>query len=190
MMKVVRTKKMFRYKKTQTELDNYIRWLCDDVGLDYGRYSEVATAMAIYIFDDSVENDINRTWDAVANREDFEHEYDVVVDIHNNDSAGWLEVMVVLARRAADVMYDAYEEDQTEHYFWVMFENLGLDKYDNDHFNYIKVVQILRKLDERKYDDHGKGGLFRLKRGMSNIREAEIWSQMNWYLTEKYFENE
>ena len=99
---------MYRYKKTQTELENYIRWLCDDVGLDYGRYSEVATAMLLYKFDDSVENDVNRTWDAIANREDFEHEYDVDVDIHDDDSAGWLEVMVVLARRAADVMYDAY----------------------------------------------------------------------------------
>lgn len=181
---------MFRYKKTQSELENYIRWLCDDVGLDYSKYSEVATAMAMFIFDDSVENDVNRTWDAIANREDFERDYDVDVDIHDDDSAGWLEVMVVLARRAADVMYDAYEEDQTEYYFWLMFTNLGLEKYDDEHFNYIKVVQILRKLDERRYDEHGKGGLFHIKHARSNIKEAEIWSQMNWYLTEKYFENE
>jgi hypothetical protein len=99
-------------------------------------------------------------------------------------------MMVVLARRAADIMYDAFEDDQTEHYFEVMFRNLGLQKYDDDNFHYLKVMDILRNLDERNYDDHGKGGLFHVKCARSDIREAEIWSQMNWYLTEKYFENE
>ena len=179
---------MFRYKKTQTILENYIRWLCDDVGLDYGRYSEVASAMLTFEFNDSVGNDINRTWDAIANREDFEHEYDVEVDIHDLDHCGVLEMMVVLARRAADVMYDAYKEDQTEYYFDVMFRNLGLDKYDDDHFNYLKVVTILQKMNNHEYDEHGKGGLFRFKCARKDVKEAEVWSQMNWYLTEKYFE--
>lgn len=180
---------IFRYKKNQSDLENYIRWLCDDVGLDYGRYSEVASTLLLYVFDDHVKNDINRTWDAIANREDFEKEYDIMLDLHDEDHAGWLEVMVVLARRAADVMYDAYEDDQTEYYFDVMFRNLGLEKFDDDHFNHLKVVQILQKLDERKYDDHGKGGLFRLKCARPNIQDAEIWSQMNWYLTEKWGQN-
>lgn len=181
---------MFRYRKNETVVNNYIRWLCDDVGLDYGRYSEVAGALLYYKFSDDIGNDVNRTFDAVANREDFENEYDVDVDIYDEDHCGYLEMMVVLARRAADIMYDAFEDDQTEHYFEVMFRNLGLQKYDDDHFHYLKVMDILRNLDERNYDDHGKGGLFHVKCARSDIREAEIWSQMNWYLTEKYFENE
>ena len=179
---------IFRYHKNEDEVKNYLRWLCDDVGFDYNRYSNLASTMLTYVFNDVVDNDINRTWDAVANREDFEYEYDVVLDLHNNDSAGILEVLVVLARRAAGIMYDANDEDKTEYYFDIMMRNLGLYKYDDDHYDHHKVSNILHIFNNRMYDKYGHGSIFVVDNPPGDMKEVEIWSQMNWYLTEKYFE--
>ena len=180
---------IFRYRKTESPETNYLRWLCDDVGLPYNEYKDVASTLLYFLFDDRVDNDINRTWDAIANREDFEHEYDVIVDVGNNDACGLLEMMVVLARRAADIMYDSYEEDKTEHYFWEMFSNLGLDKFGGSKYNHQKVAHICQILNNREYSANGKGGLFRVSVPPRPMNEVEIWSQLNWYLTEKYFKN-
>lgn len=178
---------IFRYKKRETVEMNYLRWLCDDVGLDYERYKDVASTLLYFKFDDSLENDVNRTWDAIANRREFETEYDVEVDIWK-EHCGLLEMMVVLARRAADIMYEDADEDRTEYYFWVMFSNLGLDKFGGIRYNHQKVIHICQILNERKYSSDGKGGLFRFKNPPGVPNEVEIWSQLNWYLTEKYFE--
>lgn len=179
---------IFRYRKSEDAVKNYLRWLCDDVGLDYNNYSNLVSTMLTYVFNDTVDNDINRTWDAIANREDFEHEYDVEVDIGDNDSAGILEVLVVLSRRAADIMYDANNEDQTEYYFDIMMRNLGLYKYDNDHYDHHKVSNILHIFNNRMYDRYGHGSIFVVNNPPGDMKDVEIWSQLNWYLTEKYFE--
>ena len=154
--------------------------------LPYEEYKDVASTLLYFVFDDGLKNDVNRTWDAVANREDFEHEYGLELDLHDEDSCGLLEMMVVLARRMADLMYETDDEDLTDHYFWLMFSNLGLDKYGAGKYDHQKVAQICRILNNREYDEHGKGGLFRIKRPPSGIKEAEIWSQANWYLTENW----
>lgn len=179
---------IFRYRRNEAPETNYLRWLCDDVGLNYEAYRDVAIDLLYYIFNDKIENDINRTFDAVALRHEFEDEYAVDVNIHNEDCCGLLEMMVALARRAADIMYDAFEEDKTELYFGIMFRNLGLDKYCGEDYDHVKVVKIMEILNDRKYDDHGKGGLWRVKAPIDDIRAAEIWSQTNWYLTEKWQE--
>lgn len=180
---------IFRYRKNETPETNYLRWLCDDVNLDYDLYRDVASTMLYFVFNDSVENDINRTWDAIANREDFEHEYDVDLDLHDDDHCGVLEMMVVLARRAADIMYESEDEDQTDYYFWLMFKNLGLDKFRGARYDHQKVAQILQIFNNREYDDYGNGGLFKVNVPPDDIRTVEIWSQMNWYLTQEWFGN-
>lgn len=181
---------IFRYRKNETPETNYLRWLCDDVGLNYDSYRDVASTMLYFEFNDEVDNDINRTWDAIANREDFEHEYDVELDLHDEDHCGILEMMVVLARRAADIMYESEDEDQTPYYFWLMFTNLGLDEFDTYRYDHQKVAQILRIFNNREYDEHGNGGLFHVKSPLDKIQEVEIWTQMNWYLTQKWFEKQ
>lgn len=180
---------IFRYRKSENDVTNYIRWLCDDVGLNYDIYSNVASTLLTYEFNDEIDNDINRTFDAIAIREEFERDYDVMLDIHTDESAGLLEVLVSLARRAADIMYDAHGEDKTDHYFWLMFCNLGLDKYDDGRYSHQKVVDICRKFNKRDWDGHGKGGPFVIKHPPLDIKSVEIWSVMNWYLTEEWYEN-
>ena len=180
---------IFRYRKNETPETNYLRWLCDDVGLDYESYRDLASTMLYFEFNDGFENDMNRTYDALANRENFEYEYDVLLDIVNDGKCGILEMMVMLARRAADIMYDADEGDETEYYFDIMFHNLGLEKFSTGRYDHQKVVKILQIFNERKYSRDGKGGLFRVSVPPCAMYEVEIWSQMNWYLTEKYFEN-
>ena len=163
-------------------------WLCDDVYLDYDEYKDVASTLLYFQFNDECKNDINRTWDAIANREDFMHEYDVLVDIFDEDHCGLLEMMVVLARRMADLIYEAGDDDKTAELFWVMFSNLKLDKYGESRYNHQKVAEILRVFNNREYDDHGNGGLFYIRKPPHDIKNAEIWSQANWYLTANYSE--
>ena len=177
---------IFRYRKSYSPETNYLRWLCDDVGLDYDKYKDVASTLLYFVFDDHLKNDVNRTWDAVANRIDFENEYDLVLDLHDEDHCGLLEMMVVLARRMADLMYESDNEDLTDYYFLLMWTNLGLDKFGGGRYDHQKVAKICTILNNREYDEHGKGGLFRIKRPPSDIKDAEIWSQANWYLTENW----
>ena len=167
---------------------NYLRWLMDDVNLDWEQYRLVCNQMLYFPFDDSFGNDMNRTYDAVALREEFEEDYDVEVNIFDDHSCGMLEMMVGLARRAADIMYDAHGDDQTPHYFDVMFKNLGLDKYQYGDFNPKEIDAILERCSSRHYGRGGIGCLWSVKHPPEALKDVEIWSQMNWYLTEKWFE--
>ena len=165
-----------------------MRWLADIVDVDIREYEFTLDALQRYIFNDAVGNDSNRTMDAINLRRCFEDEVGEKVYICDDEHCTLLEMMVALAERAADLMWDAYDDDQTVHYFWVMFTNLGLDEYTNSRYDDDKVETICENLLCRRYTKHGKGGLFQVKNVPGDMRKVEIWSQMNWYLTEKYFE--
>jgi len=95
-----------------------------------------------------------------------------------------LEMMVALAFRCDEhIMWDPEVGNQTGKWFWLMIKNLGLESYDDNHFDPITVYDIVDAFMERQYEPDGKGGLFYIKGTDKDLREVEIWYQLNLYLS-------
>lgn len=98
------------------------------------------------------------------------------------------EMLVALAKRIEhDVMDDVDEEDRTYIWFHEMIKNLGLDKYDDSHYNDDEVDDIVHRFMGRKYPKNGKGNAFLAgQKGGPLFQDLELWTQMQNYFLEKY----
>ena len=67
-------------------------------------------------------------------------------------------------------------------WFWDMIENLGLESMDNSQFNAAYTDDVIFRFMERKYKRNGEGGLFTINHCKYDMRNVEIWYQLNWYL--------
>lgn len=96
-----------------------------------------------------------------------------------------LEVMVGLAIRVENVLYDSTKGDRTSEWFWIMAKNLGCahlkDKSLKNHCEARSYIcDCVDKMVNRKYDADGRdNALFRRPKGWEyDFREEELWSQM------------
>ena len=92
-----------------------------------------------------------------------------------------LEMLVALADRMTEVLSSDIWE-----WFWVMMRNLGLDRFDDYHFDTNAIRDILDVWLDRKYDSKGNGSLFPLSRYSGDSRNLDIWGQMNAWVAENY----
>ena len=121
-----------------------------------------------------LEMDANRVGDALELRENYYGYYD-----DSDEPVSCLEVLIALAVRIEDdIMYDPDFGDKTGEWFWLMLRNLGLVRYDDDHFDEEKVREIVDIWMHRT----GKIGLFGPKYYAKNV---EIWDQMMAYFEKK-----
>lgn len=98
-----------------------------------------------------------------------------------------LEMMIALSLRCEEhIMYDPDKGDRTGKWFWEMIANLGLHKMNDSNFNEEITLDIIERFMYRQYDDDGKGNIFIIKNKTKDIKDAEIWHQMNWYLNELF----
>jgi hypothetical protein len=96
-----------------------------------------------------------------------------------------LEMMIALAKRWEDnVMYDPDYGDRTAEWFWIMMRNLGFTWLDDMRFDPVEANYITDRLLDREYDKDGQGGLFRIKNPNIDMRNTEIWYQMNFFFNE------
>ena len=72
--------------------------------------------------------------------------------------------------------------DRTGQWFWDMVRNLGLMNMTDDRFDEGHVRKVIDIFLDRKYEPDGKGGLFKIRHCRRDLREVEIWCQLNWYL--------
>ena len=94
-----------------------------------------------------------------------------------------LEFLVGLARRIEnDIMYDAgSDDDRTSVWFWEMVQNLGLDRYDDEHYDDIEVDDIVTKFMSRKYNEES-GNIFKVGSGQKNM---QLWDQAQAWCSRK-----
>ena len=94
-----------------------------------------------------------------------------------------LEMMIALSVRCEEnIMDDTKYGNRTSQWFWGMINNLGLgDMYDS-RFDKDNVNAIVQRFLDRKYAPNGKGGLFTIRNCKYDLRDVEIWYQLNWYL--------
>lgn len=72
--------------------------------------------------------------------------------------------------------------DRTGQWFWDMVRNLGLMNMTDDRFDEGHVRKVIDTFLDRKYEPDGQGGLFKIRHCRRDLREVEIWCQLNWYL--------
>ena len=104
-------------------------------------------------------------------------------EVMSDEPCSILEMMVALAQRCEEHITDDPDSgNRTGKWFFEMIESLGLLDMDDSHFEKIIAADILDCFMRREYRSDGRGGLFTISDSEHDMREAEIWYQMNWYL--------
>ena len=139
-----------------------------------------------------LEMDGNRADDGTDLRYRFAYEagYDesIVDSTLNIRPCSLLEMMVALAQRCEEHITDDPESgNRTGKWFFEMIESLGLMDMDDGHFDKIIASDILNRFMRREYRRDGRGGLFTIGDGIHDMRAADIWYQMMWYLNENIY---
>jgi len=178
----------------ETEIrDEYFSYLCDIINVETRRTSYFILAGILHNRDFTwfVPNDDNRTMDGLKLREQFAEKarYNVLYAL--NFPCSMLEMLIGVARRMEDILYDCEQGDRTERWFWEIMSNLGLDRYTDmkyeDMYGKERIDVLIDAVLARTYKRNGKGGLFPLKNPKKDQRKVEIWYQMCAYLDENYF---
>ena len=136
----------------------------------------------------SVNNDFNRAADGIDLRSTFaDYAHINYLDIRDEliGPCSVLEMLVGLACRIEDsIMGDEEFGNRTGHWFWSMISNLGLTKMTYNRFNRSDCDYILDNFLNRRYDHNGTGNIFYVEEPFMDMRDAEIWLQMCWWLNE------
>lgn len=139
-----------------------------------------------------LEMDGNRADDGMDLRYRFAYEsgYDerMIDDVFVNQPCSLLEMMVALAQRCEEHITDDPDSgNRTGKWFFEMIESLGLMSMDDRHFDKVVSADILVRFMRREYLPDGRGGLFTISNSGYDMRSAEIWYQMMWYLNENIY---
>lgn len=94
-----------------------------------------------------------------------------------------LEMLTALAIRCEEhIMDDPDIGNRTGQWFWSMISNLGLGFMSDTKFDKRYLDGVISNFLNREYKRNGEGGLFTVKNCKHDLRTAEIWYQMCWYL--------
>lgn len=171
--------------------EDYYEWLCskiNDADFNTSHYTKLLQRLYISEFTWSVEEDENRAVDGLCLRTDFASEsgvdpFDVKLVIGHPCSI--LEMMVALACRCENqIMEDLFVGPRFGRWFRVMITSLGLRYETDEYYDENYVDYILTSFLNREYNEDGDGGLFRIRESNVDMRQMEIWYQMNVYLRE------
>lgn len=182
--------------------EEYFSWLYDLIKDRRYSYIKLASQLHHKTFEWSIRNDENRCEDGIALRDRF-------IDINHLDETHLevkamidapctvLEVMVALAERMNDLMFDLSDtrSNKTPKFFHHMLVNLRLDRFVDNHnpdrrFSPVveaEIDDILEVWLGRTYGYDGFGGLFPIKRRPpTDQSKVEIWYQVMAWLDENY----
>ena len=174
---------------------DYFQWLCEMVHSDgpsqsYGMLLKLLHGIPFLAV---LTQDLNRADDGIRLR----HEYEMYHFLGGDDyelekmRPTVLEVLIGLAYRMEDIMYDPEEGDQTIFRFWQLIANLGFEGYTDDAFadrqwSTPMVRKRIEKWMNREFCRNGVGSPFPLKHCRRDQRRVELLYQMNYYLEEAY----
>ena len=169
--------------------DDYFEWLLDLMCKD--KYADDISYRKLFVYLHQTEfrwiipKDKNRADDGIALRYRFSitQEYPEDVSEYIEGPCSVLEMMVALAIRCEEtIMDDPRYGDRTKQWFWGMITSLGLNAMEDRRFDKKHVHDIIERFLDRDYQPNGKGGLFTIKNCNRDLRDVEIWYQLNWYL--------
>lgn len=133
--------------------------------------------------------DSNRAEDGINMRYIFSIENDLdnrmVASYLDVRPCSVLEMIIGLAYRIeTQIMSDEEYGDRTFCWFWGMIINLGLIHQTDDKYDEAYVDVVIERLMYHGYKPNGQGGLFLIEKTDVDLRNVEIWDQMNWYLND------
>ena len=175
----------------------YFQWLCDLVHCEKKEksYYKLLKIMFDTEFLVKNKNDINRGVDGCELRTDYYCDCGVPEkDQLFPGTCSILEMIIGISKRMMFELAKDGDDDESYfyHYFWEILDNLHLTWFDDKKIewnpcqNTIRIKEILRILNERKYQKNGEGGMFPLRNPSKNQKRVEIWYQMQAYINEKY----
>ena len=176
---------MIRNKIEQDYFDWMVNLVC------YERLSEKRSfrRMLQYLHDTEfiyyTQSDADRAADGIDLRYRFSYGYFSAPNAEREltGPCSVLEMMIALAIRCEEtIMSDPRYGDRTTQWFWRMIVNLGLGGMLDDRFDAQEMETIVDIFLRREYEPNGKGGLFVLRNCEHDLREVDIWTQMNWYI--------
>ena len=172
-------------------IDKYFKWLCDRVST-FRAHDPVKThgKLLYYLFGQPffwvIDLDSNRAGDGLSLRYDYAIECDKGFDEYYMRYCSVLEMMVGVSLRCErDFTGDLERGYAVDKWFWKMIDNMGLMSYTDEAYLESDVIKIVEAMMYREYEPNGKGGLFIIKEPGADIRDLEIWKQMNWYISEQ-----
>lgn len=135
--------------------------------------------------------DKNRVSDSIDFRYRFGDELGIPRQVIDNElsfkKVSILELMITLS-------YYCYEnvsqfslncQMNVSSWFKDMLESLGLRYFTNKNFDAVQVHNIITNFLSNKISPNGKGGLFTINDPRIDMRQCELWYQMNYYINEK-----
>lgn len=166
----------------------YFEWLfnyvCEGRFADNISYRKLLTYLHETEFTYLIPLDVNRAMDGICLRYRFVLAYELdkeVLDYLDGPCSVFEMILALAIRCEENIMDDPKKGDRTGQWFWGMIQNLGVGAMMDDRYNEELVIDIITKFLNREYEPNGKGGLFTVK-NRGDIRDVEIWYQLNWYL--------
>ncbi len=184
-------------KSDQIQSD-YFEWMyrlvCDNAEYSHGlSWRKLLGLLHETEFVYILERDGNRADDGIDLRYRFAYEYNLdrldIDDTMGDIPCSVLEMMVALALRCEEhITYNPEDGDRTGKWFFEMVDSLGLIGMDDAYFDEYVCEEVLQRFMRRRYAPDGHGGLFILSDDRHDMRKAEIWYQLMWYLNENIYE--
>ena len=163
---------------------DYYMWLLERVE-GTGMFGALYSKLLRFLFDTKYTYtfvmDGNRAKGGESLRSIFAAEEGVFIeDVHS----GPCTVLEMIEALATEMAFDKH--DSISRWFWELLDNLGLMVYKDDNFNEKEIKDILNRWMSRNYEPDGKGSLFPIPGFDGDMRNVEIWDQMNIYMTKLY----
>lgn len=176
----------------------YFNWMSERVfknPRDIEQYSYLLDALNASMFYFSIPMDENRMQDGIDLRYRFAFEkgysnQEVEVELSNNRSCSMLEMMVALSIKGDErILYDYETGGRADYIFMIMLQSLEFDNMTDDRFDPGFIDEKIDSLLNHRYNYNGYGGLFVVENPRRDMREVDIWYQMNWYIQALYNKN-
>jgi hypothetical protein len=175
---------------------SYFDWLVFLIAPDYherDQYIKLLHALYSVEFYWVIPRDKNRAIDGLDLRSQFEDETGSSCDADGPCSV--LEMFIALAIRCENTlmyMYDPEKGDQTDRWFWMMLDNLGLTDFedsfrtDDEEFD-SELDDILYRFMDRDYGPNLEFCPFPIEFYVPDFEKMELAYQMNHYIKEKFY---
>lgn len=178
--------------KYETINRRYFMWIYHrviDDSLVKGTYYRLLHLLHEKTFRYSIAMDMNREEDGLDLRYRFADETEtdkrIAASVLDSRPCTVLEMMAALAIRLEEqIMAAPGKNDRTCIWFVAMLDNLGLNVMDDENFDEQESDMIIERFLDRDYERDGRGSLFYIPDCNTDMRNIEIWYQMNRYINE------
>lgn len=158
---------------------DYFDWLCSRVA-PIG-YSQVMAKLAETNYIWQFDLDKNRAMAGLNLRIEFSEEAGIYQSDVAEGPCSCLEMMIALAGN----MVDQSGAENERVFFQDFLSNMGLMKFDDRHYNDVKVTQAIKRWLDRRYDPDGVGNILITHQNI-DMRRLDTWQQMAVFINEFY----